>query len=93
MTSLQKKSSIECEKCLKKYCLLDKIPHPYHDPSIKCTYKNEDDSLNTYGLHKCPSCYRNIFKDGGCRHMSCPCGSHFCAACPNNKKINYKNAD
>ena len=31
----------------------------------------------------CPSCHKNIEKNGGCNHMTCPCGYEFCWICGN----------
>ncbi len=30
---------------------------------------------------RCPACRRDTEKDGGCNHMTCPCGAHYCAVC------------
>lgn len=29
----------------------------------------------------CPGCHSRVEKDGGCNHISCPCGTHFCWLC------------
>ena len=30
---------------------------------------------------KCPKCKVLTYKDGGCNHISCPCGCHWCYKC------------
>ena len=32
-------------------------------------------------IKKCPSCLRDIEKNGGCMHMTCPYGTHWCWIC------------
>ena len=32
-------------------------------------------------MRTCKQCYRVIEKDGGCNHMTCVCGYHFCWLC------------
>ena len=43
------------------------------------------ESLNTAWEKKhtkvCPSCHKNIEKNGGCNHMTCTCGYEFCWIC------------
>ncbi len=30
---------------------------------------------------RCPACRREFAKDGGCNHITCPCGAHYCSEC------------
>jgi hypothetical protein len=39
----------------------------------------------------CPVCNSNVLKDGGCNHMSCTCGAHFCWLCNEQYDINEIN--
>lgn len=33
------------------------------------------------GGQQCPGCRSLVFRNGGCSHMSCRCGTNFCIAC------------
>lgn len=33
------------------------------------------------GLKRCPKCKRYMQKNGGCNHIFCPCGCHWCYVC------------
>ncbi len=43
----------------------------------------EETQLNQ-SIKKCPKCSRPVEKNGGCNHMSCVCGYHWCWLCTNN---------
>lgn len=45
--------------------------------------KEDDYKTEQYlsGLKKCPKCHANVIKNGGCNHISCVCGCHFCWIC------------
>ena len=30
---------------------------------------------------RCQGCRRDFEKDGGCNHITCPCGAHYCSVC------------
>ena len=32
----------------------------------------------------CPECQRETWKNGGCPHITCPCGAHWCWICGKN---------
>ncbi|KAH9852450.1 hypothetical protein C2E23DRAFT_921083 [Lenzites betulinus] len=36
---------------------------------------------NRLGWVRCPECEQLIERDGGCSHMTCACGAHFCYGC------------
>ncbi|KAL1941714.1 hypothetical protein VTO73DRAFT_6714 [Trametes versicolor] len=36
---------------------------------------------NTLGWVRCPECEQLVERDGGCSHMTCACGAHFCYGC------------
>lgn len=43
---------------------------------------NLQKSLNFISkLKHCPRCHRPIIKNGGCNHICCQCGIHFCYVC------------
>jgi hypothetical protein len=45
-------------------------------------YEDDGDWSDNIGLKKnCPSCDVLIEHDGGCNHMTCACGTHFCFVC------------
>lgn len=45
--------------------------------------KEEDEKTKRYiqNLKKCPNCRLPIIKNGGCSHVRCACGCHFCWLC------------
>lgn len=47
-------------------------------------------SMNEAMIRHCPSCGLPCIKDGGCNHIKCPCGHHYCYSCrqsmPNQKR-------
>lgn len=42
---------------------------------------NLDDLWTKINTKKCPGCKKNIEKNMGCMHMTCPCGKQFCWLC------------
>eukprot|EP00797_Seminavis_robusta_P037639 Sro9_g007010.2 (465) ;mRNA; r:13156-14550 len=42
-------------------------------------------------IRRCPSCKDPIEKNGGCNHMTCKCGTHFCWLCMTNTTGNHWN--
>jgi hypothetical protein len=56
-------------------CFLAYCPkcHEWHQADVLCL----EDSFKK----KCPRCAVNVHKDGGCNHITCPCGCHWCYAC------------
>lgn len=42
---------------------------------------NDLDWLVIVHVKKCPRCHQPMEKNGGCQHMSCRCGHHFCWEC------------
>lgn len=56
--------------CQNTYCVLCQKWHP---KNYQCNlYKNQT---------MCPKCKVVVYKDGGCNHMCCPCGYHWCFIC------------
>jgi len=35
----------------------------------------------SYKLRKCPGCHAPTLRAGGCQHIACPCGVHWCYTC------------
>jgi ariadne-1 len=53
---------------------------------LKCWRKQcKDDSMTGEWLkvhtRDCPKCHKLIEKNGGCNHIACKCGHHFCYVC------------
>nr|BAJ85687.1 predicted protein [Hordeum vulgare subsp. vulgare] len=46
-------------------------------------FRGESENLKWIAVNtkSCPNCLRPIEKNGGCNHVSCPCGQHLCYAC------------
>lgn len=47
----------------------------------KCADDSETSNWISTNTKDCPKCSKPIEKNGGCNHMSCPCGHHFCWVC------------
>ena len=86
------KHRVICFGCKKVGCSVCECLE-YHDkkscPGPKDELENVDEDtkklLYTGDAKKCPSCKQIIVKNGGCDHMTCTCGSHFCFRC--NQKL------
>lgn len=39
------------------------------------------DAVILAGTKPCPTCSSRVEKNGGCQHMTCRCGTHFCWTC------------
>ncbi|OHT10725.1 hypothetical protein TRFO_19957 [Tritrichomonas foetus] len=56
----------------------------YYMYCLKCYtwHKSEESCITKTSKFKhCPRCMVNTFKDGGCNHITCPCGCHWCYKC------------
>ena len=42
---------------------------------------------------RCPACQAPIQKNGGCNHMSCPCGHEFCWLCMGEYRAGHYSAE
>ncbi|KAL0239035.1 hypothetical protein PCE1_004726 [Barthelona sp. PCE] len=42
-----------------------------------CSY----DNCYVLSIRMCPTCYSEIYRDGGCKMMTCSCGTNFCIRC------------
>jgi len=78
---------VKCN-CGEEFCFACSAEHHLPcscDMLKKWLKKCEDDSETSNWLNSntkdCPKCSKPIEKNGGCNHMSCPCGHHFCWVC------------
>lgn len=78
---------IKCD-CGEKFCFsCSSEPHlPCSCDMLKLWQKKCSDDSETFNwlnsfTKNCPKCSKSIEKNGGCNHMSCPCGHHFCWIC------------
>ncbi|OHT07892.1 hypothetical protein TRFO_23762 [Tritrichomonas foetus] len=70
---LSKTSNIFCP-VLSCYNIFCSKCHEWHHSESPC------DSASSM-FKKCPGCERPTIKDGGCNHIACPCGHHWCYFC------------
>ena len=63
----------ECKNSYCDFCL------SWHDENYICQQKKDGKALKWEKF--CPKCKAPTFKDGGCNHISCPCGCHWCYKC------------
>uniref|UniRef100_A0A6B2L001 RBR-type E3 ubiquitin transferase n=1 Tax=Arcella intermedia TaxID=1963864 RepID=A0A6B2L001_9EUKA len=40
-------------------------------------------------VRNCPSCKQGVVRNGGCNHMTCKCGQHFCWLCGQKTGLNH----
>ncbi|CZT52153.1 uncharacterized protein RSE6_13415 [Rhynchosporium secalis] len=74
-----------CSSCLHTFDTLC----GYHHPLLTCAeYADVIDGTDALlknskelGVKRCPSCRQALEKTGGCNHMTCGCGQHFCWVC------------
>jgi hypothetical protein len=80
---------IKCGRCGNEFCG-DTCGQASHAPAtcVEVQRWNEATGVEmmqrrAYGadLKTCPACKKDINKNGGCNHMSCPCGHQFCWLC------------
>lgn len=62
-----------CKNIYCDFCLC------WHNPNYVCDEKKSGKKLTWNKM--CPKCKVLTFKDGGCNHISCPCGCHWCYKC------------
>jgi len=94
---------LTCASCQLTFCC--KCPHGPH-PGKTCEQEErerasrrdvdgttEDQRLLGTFSKPCPKCGSMTLKDGGCRHMTCPCGAHWCWECnqhfPQQRIVNH----
>ncbi|RYP63038.1 hypothetical protein DL771_009453 [Monosporascus sp. 5C6A] len=85
--SSRKKRSGECERCGKKTCkaCLGKSHFGPCDREKLTEARQGEENVyrlaESKGWKKCPNCLNIVQKGGGCNHMQCYCGQHFCYKC------------
>mmetsp|Transcript_8677 Transcript_8677/g.19624 ORF Transcript_8677/g.19624 Transcript_8677/m.19624 type:complete len:705 (-) Transcript_8677:2842-4956(-) len=76
-----------CGTCSTAFCF--RCGEEPHEAGQTCTNTNAFDDPLFGGSHptagnpikNCPQCHVRIEKNGGCNHMRCKCGHHFCWIC------------
>ena len=82
-------NSAKCTKCrIAEFCL--KCTRASHGG--ECDRLDEaSEQLIRENTRACPRCLAHVEKDGGCNHMSCRCGAHFCWLCNQSYERNLIN--
>jgi len=77
-----------CGSCATSFCFrCGEEPHPEGQTCTNANANADDDLLGGMGgksgppIKACPKCHVKIEKNGGCNHMRCKCGHHFCWIC------------
>jgi hypothetical protein len=73
-------STVSCVEChIAEFCI--KCAQTSH---VGDCYKPDDEATEEWrreNTRYCPNCNRPVNKDGGCNHITCTCGAHFCWLC------------
>ena len=78
-----------CDGCQTKFCFrCGREPHDYR----YCELDRPDSSAGK-PVKNCPRCNIKIEKNGGCNHMTCKCGHHFCWTCLHDMNDSYHSCD
>jgi hypothetical protein len=82
-------SRATCTKCrIAEFCL--KCTRASHGG--ECDRLDEaSEQLIRENTRACPRCLAHVEKNGGCNHMSCRCGAHFCWLCNQSYERNQIN--
>jgi hypothetical protein len=67
-----------------RVCGDEAAPHPAENGTWRCDDCATAAALakaSGRALPKCPSCAAPTLRDGGCAHITCPCGAHWCYLC------------
>jgi IBR domain, a half RING-finger domain len=67
----------ECHKCHTVGCALCGKDAASHVNGL-CGAATEEMAARVLGQKPCPGCKAWTEKEGGCRHMTCKCGTHWC---------------
>jgi len=77
-----------CGSCSTSFCFrCGEEPHPKGQTCTNANAAGDDDLFGDMGgksgppIKHCPKCQVKIEKNGGCNHMRCKCGHHFCWIC------------
>jgi ariadne-1 len=79
---------VQCGKCERSFCFsCQREPHlPATCAMVSAWHqkaKDDSETANWLVSHtkECPQCHKAVEKNGGCNHISCTCGAHFCWMC------------
>eukprot|EP00730_Choanoeca_flexa_P017012 TRINITY_DN8136_c0_g1_i2.p1 TRINITY_DN8136_c0_g1~~TRINITY_DN8136_c0_g1_i2.p1 ORF type:complete len:359 (+),score=34.69 TRINITY_DN8136_c0_g1_i2:99-1175(+) len=76
---------LSCNRCQQECCYYHGLSHvgqPCHVHHREPIWQRFKTWLwMQMHTRKCPSCHKRIVRNGGCNHMTCTCGWHFCWMC------------
>ena len=75
-----RKPEMTCTRCAAQFCYHHGDAHPGQScAEFTRTTRNKVDVAFARKMHtkRCPNCLRSVWKNGGCNHMTCVCGSHW----------------
>lgn len=76
---IEKTRVIQCPGCEKRMCT--QCRNEYHGEGLCPASKQMAKVLQESNTSRCPGCGQAVTKVGGCDHMTCRCGTHFCLRC------------
>lgn len=71
---------VKIQEALDRDCAQD-IPNIENFICESCNNNNKSITFTNSVTKECPKCETTIYKTGGCNHITCNCGSHFCWTC------------
>lgn len=75
--------SLQCPKCEMAICLICKqFSHPGKDcPEPESDGGMDESVTEALACKRCPHCRTLVVRVDGCSHLTCRCGTRFCAEC------------